>query len=114
MPSVPPQPPFLTDFDLHLLSQGSHFRSYEKMGAHIATHEGAVGVYFAVWAPNAERVSVIGDFNGWSEGAHPMQLQGSSGVWEAFVPHLGSGTLSKNAIRSRHKDYRLEKANPSP
>jgi 1,4-alpha-glucan branching enzyme len=112
MPSVPPQPPFLTDFDLHLLSQGSHFRSYEKMGAHIATHEGAVGVYFAVWAPNAERVSVIGDFNGWSDGAHPMQLQGSSGVWEAFVPHLGSGTLYKYAIRSRHKDYRVEKADP--
>src|SRR6185369_13112164 len=108
MPSVPPKP-FLTEFDLHLLSQGSHFRSYEKMGAHLATHEGKTGVYFAVWAPNAERVSVIGDFNGWSDGAHPMQLQGSSGVWEAFVPDLRQGALYKYAIASKHEGYRVEK-----
>jgi 1,4-alpha-glucan branching enzyme len=111
MPSVPPKP-FLTEFDLHLLSQGSHFRSYEKMGAHLATHEGKTGVYFAVWAPNAERVSVIGDFNGWSDGAHPMQLQGSSGVWEAFVPDLRQGALYKYAIASKHAGYRVEKADP--
>src|SRR5262245_12708903 len=112
MPSVPPQHPFLTDYDLHLFSQGSHYRSYEKMGAHLATYEDKAGVYFAVWAPNAERVSVIGDFNGWREGPHPMQAQGSSGVWEAFVPDLGPGSLYKYAITSRHKGYRVEKADP--
>ena len=111
MPSVPSHP-FLTDFDLHLFSQGSHYRSYEKMGAHLATHEGRTGVYFAVWAPNAERVSVIGDFNAWREGAHPMRLQGSSGVWEAFVPDLGQGALYKYAITSKSKGYRAEKADP--
>src|SRR5262245_5720789 len=104
--------PFLTDYDLHLLAQGSHYRSYEKMGAHLAERDGTAGVYFAVWAPNAERVSVIGDFNGWRADAHPMRLQGSSGVWEAFVPGLGSGALYKYAITSRHRGYRVEKADP--
>src|SRR5205823_2569556 len=104
--------PFLTDFDLHLLSQGSHYRSYEKMGAHLATRDGKSGITFAVWAPNAERVSVVGDFNGWGAGEHPMQLQGTSGVWTSFVPDLAAGALYKYAITSREKGYRVEKADP--
>ena len=104
--------PFLSDFDLHLLAEGSHFKTWEKLGAHLAESDQARGVHFAVWAPNAERVSVIGDFNGWDKNAHPMQLRPEAGVWEAFIPGIGAGALYKYRITSRGKSYHADKADP--
>ena len=86
---------FLTSFDLHLLGQGNHFRSYQKLGAHPAVVDGVSGVAFAVWAPNAEAVSVIGDFNYWSPGADPLSVHHGAGVWEGFIPGLAQGALYK-------------------
>src|SRR2546423_8640981 len=100
---------FFSDFDAHLFSQGTHFRLYEKLGAHPATVGSLTGTRFAVWAPNAERVSVVGDFNGWQPGVNP--LTGSdAGVWEGFVPGIGPGVLYKFAITSRQRGYHVEKA----
>src|SRR5688572_26512455 len=87
--------PFLTDYDIYLFSEGSHYRTYEKLGAHVLRAGGKVGTNFALWAPNARRVSVIGDFNGWREGIHTMHPRGTSGIWECFIPELGPGTLYK-------------------
>ncbi len=102
----------LTDFDLHLIAEGSHYKKYEKLGAHIMEVEGSKGVHFAVWAPNARKVSVIGDFNDWNAKANPMQSLGSSGVWEVFVPGIGEGALYKFEIWSRYNKYRAQKADP--
>ncbi len=102
----------LTDFDLHLIGEGSHFENYEKLGAHVMEIDGVKGVHFAVWAPNARKVSVIGDFNRWDGRRHPMKCLGESGVWELFIPGLGEGTLYKFAIRSRFKKYTSQKADP--
>jgi 1,4-alpha-glucan branching enzyme len=85
----------LTDYDLHLLGEGRHWQSYEKLGAQLHVVDGVAGVNFAVWAPNAERVSVVGDFNSWDGAAHPLHKRIPSGIWEAFVPGLGPGTLYK-------------------
>ncbi len=95
----------ISDFDLHLFGEGSHQRIYDKLGAHL--HSGGVksGARFAVWAPNAERVSVVGHFNQWDGNAHVMRPRGSSGVWELFVPAVGAGTPYKYEIRAR--DARL-------
>jgi 1,4-alpha-glucan branching enzyme len=71
----------LTDDDLFLFNEGSHLRLYEKLGSHLVTHQGLAGTYFAVWAPSAARVGVIGDFNGWDRGSHPLRTRGSSGIW---------------------------------
>jgi 1,4-alpha-glucan branching enzyme len=98
----------LTDYDLYLLGQGTHHRSYEKMGAHLV--EG--GAHFAVWAPNAESVSIVGDFNEWKPGASSMQLRPQAGVWEAFVPGLDNGAGYKYHIVSRYNGYRVDKADP--
>jgi len=87
--------PALTEFDLHLFAEGSHHRIYRKLGAHVDLLDGERGVRFAVWAPNAQRVSVIGDFNDWDGGRHPLTPLGASGVWETFVPHIGLGALYK-------------------
>ena len=76
----------LGDLDLHLLGEGTHLRAYEKLGAHLQTMDGIEGVSFAVWAPNARSVSVVGDFNGWDGRAHPMAQVGPNGFWETFVP----------------------------
>src|SRR5882757_4633675 len=81
-------PPLLSDFDLYLMGEGTHYLKYEKMGAHPAVIEGVAGVQFGVWAPNAMRVSVVGDFNSWDGRIHPMRNRGPSGVWEIFVPEL--------------------------
>ena len=78
----------LTDFDLHLLGEGTHNRAFEKLGAHRLTIGSTTGVHFAVWAPNAERVSLVGDFNGWDGRVHPMRLLLPNGIWELFVPDL--------------------------
>jgi 1,4-alpha-glucan branching enzyme len=91
----------LSDFDLYLFGEGTHDRIYEKLGAHCETHDGVSGTRFAVWAPNAEGASVVGDFNAWDGRVHPMQARGSSGVWEAFVPGVGAGALYKFELRPR-------------
>ena len=83
--------PVLTDFDLHLIGEGSHYKTYEKLGAHLMSVNGVHGVHFAVWAPNARRVSVVGDFNRWDGRRHPMRILGSSGIWEIFIPGLSQG-----------------------
>ena len=104
--------PFLTEFDLHLLGEGAHYRSYEKLGAHLTQYEGTPGVRFAVWAPNAREVFVIGDFNGWNRTTHKMTACGVSGIWEIFIPDIGQGEVYKYFIRSNAGGYETEKADP--
>ena len=101
----------LTDFDLHLFAEGTHRRAYEKLGSHRIRVGSTVGVHFAVWAPNAERVSVIGDFNGWDGRVHPMRTLVPSGVWEIFIPDLPDGQKYKFEIRSRTGQI-LKKSDP--
>ena len=91
-------PPILGELDLHLMAEGSHRRIYHKLGAHPVTLEGVEGVSFAVWAPSAQRVSVVGDFNGWDGRCHPMRKRHEVGVWELFVPALERGALYKFEI----------------
>jgi len=91
-------PYLLSEFDLYLMGEGQHYDTYEKLGAHVKTVEGIVGVHFAVWAPSAKRVSVVGDFNGWDGRVHPMRARGSSGIWELFVPELKEGAIYKYEI----------------
>ncbi|NDY43359.1 1,4-alpha-glucan branching protein GlgB [Dissulfurirhabdus thermomarina] len=107
-----PTPFLLTDYDLYLHMEGTFLRAWEKLGAHPGEVDGTRGTWFAVWAPNAERVFVVGDFNGWREGAHELRCRGGSGVWEAFVPGVEKGALYKFVIRSRYNGYRAEKADP--
>jgi 1,4-alpha-glucan branching enzyme len=102
----------LTDNDLYLFNEGSHFRLYDKLGAHVVTHAGTSGTYFAVWAPDAEQVSVIGDFNGWNKKSHRLHPKGQSGIWEGFLPDIGKGTLYKYHVASRFNGYRVDKADP--
>lgn len=102
----------LTDLDMHLLGEGRLLRSYEKLGAHVREVNDVRGVNFAVWAPNAERVSVIGDFNGWDGRVHPMQMRGASGVWELFIPGVEPGALYRYDLRSRFMGYYAQKADP--
>ncbi|MBE0533408.1 MAG: 1,4-alpha-glucan branching protein GlgB [Rhodospirillales bacterium] len=94
-------PPVISDFDLHLLGEGNHLRAYEVMGAHPRTLEGVEGVAFAVWAPNARRVSVVGGFNGWDGRRHVMRLRHGFGIWEIFVPGIGPGEPYKFEIKAR-------------
>jgi 1,4-alpha-glucan branching enzyme len=91
----------LTDFDLHLLCEGTHYRSFEKLGAHRMPVGAATGVHFAVWAPNADRVSVIGDFNSWDGRVHAMRQLAPAGIWEIFIPDLEDGEKYKFEIRTR-------------
>src|ERR1700691_4801131 len=100
----------LSPYDLHLSNEGKHIRLFEKFGAHILEVDGRRGTYFAVWAPNAERISVVGDFNGWNADSHPMNPRDSSGVWEAFLPGLEQGAVYKYHIRSRYHMYTVDKA----
>src|SRR5262245_60249767 len=90
----------LTDDDSYLFNEGSHFRLYHKLGAHVVTRGESSGTYFAVWAPDAEQVSVIGDFNGWRPDSHQLSPKGRSGIWEGFFPDIGKGTLYKYHIAS--------------
>ncbi len=103
-------PHLLTDYDLHLLNEGRHWRLYERLGAQLRTIDGVEGVNFAVWAPNATSVSVIGDFNNWDGRRHPMRKHIPSGFWELFVPGLSEGTLYKYLVR--HHDEAFEKSDP--
>ena len=101
-----------TEFDISLFKAGKHFRLYEKMGSHICKLNGQSGVYFAVWAPNAKHVNVIGDFNGWNKHTHTLYPRwDDSGIWEAFIPYLEKGTIYKYSIETKHGDF-LEKADP--
>ncbi|WP_455222424.1 1,4-alpha-glucan branching protein GlgB [Kaarinaea lacus] len=93
--------PQLPDFDLHLFSEGKHWHAYRMLGAHTHTIDGVDGILFATWAPNAERVSVIGNFNYWDGRCHPMRCRGGTGVWELFIPGLTPGELYKFEIRGR-------------
>jgi 1,4-alpha-glucan branching enzyme len=102
----------LTDDDLHLFNEGRHYRLYDKLGAHPMTVEGEPGTYFAVWAPDAEQVTVIGDFNGWNRASHPLQPRDRSGIWEGFVPGVKRGWYYKYHIVSRYHGYRVDKADP--
>jgi 1,4-alpha-glucan branching enzyme len=88
----------LTEFDLYLMGEGRHYDTYEKLGAHIKTVDGVSGVHFAVWAPSARRVSVVGDFNRWDGRVHPLRARGSSGIWELFIPEVGDSTIYKYEI----------------
>jgi 1,4-alpha-glucan branching enzyme len=102
-----------TDEDIYYFRQGTHCRLYEKLGAHVMQAEGLSGTYFAVWAPDAERVSVIGEFNGWRPGAHELAPRwDSSGIWEGFIPNVGHGTLYKYHVSSRYNGYSVEKSDP--
>ncbi len=94
-------PPQVGDFDLHLFGEGRHWHAYRFMGAHPHQTEGIDGVLFTVWAPSAERVSVVGDFNGWDGRRHPMRVRGGSGLWELFIPELRPGQFYKYEIRNR-------------
>ena len=101
-----------TDFDIALYQSGKHFRLYEKMGSHVKEHNGRSGVYFAVWAPNAQRVSVTGDFNGWNPDAHVLLPRwDKSGIWEGFIPGIGHGTVYKYHI-TMHNGAGLDKGDP--
>src|SRR2546428_3812484 len=91
----------LSDFDVHLLAEGKHLRNFEKVGAHLAELDGVKGVHFCVWAPNAQRVSVVGTFNDWDGRRGPMRNLGSSGYWERFLPDIAEGDLYKFEIRSQ-------------
>jgi 1,4-alpha-glucan branching enzyme len=102
----------LTDQDLYLFNEGSHYRLHEKMGAHLVTEGGEAGTAFSVWAPNARTVSVVGSFNGWNTKTHPLSPRGSSGIWEGFIAGVTKGALYKFHIESRQGGYRVDKADP--
>ena len=109
--SQPPIISLLNDDDLYLFNQGSHFRLYEKLGAHLIAGENT-GTYFAVWAPDAEQVFVMGDFNQWHRNSHALMPKGQSGIWEGFFSDMGKGALYKYRIVSRFNGYRVDKADP--
>lgn len=102
----------ITDQDLYLFNEGSHFRLYEKLGSHPGVVRGKKGFYFAVWAPNAKDVSVIGDFNDWNKTTHYLKPRGSSGIWEGFIPGVSSNTCYKYYIRSNQRSYQVDKTDP--
>jgi 1,4-alpha-glucan branching enzyme len=102
-----------TEYDVYLFKQGNHFALYEKMGSYVMEVNGRRGTYFAVWAPNAESVSVIGDFNGWYPDAHFLKArEDGSGIWEGFIPGIEIGSLYKYNIVSQYRDYRADKGDP--
>src|SRR5687768_5820432 len=103
--------PTLGEIDLHLFGEGRHEEIYKKLGAHVTTQGRRKGVAFAVWAPHARAVSVVGDFNGWDGHSHQMQMLGNSGVWELFIPKLTGGLLYKFEIHT-HNGSTFHKADP--
>lgn len=106
------QESFLTEFDIHLFSEGTNIRIYEKMGAHIVEQDGVKGTHFAVWAPNARQVSVIGDFNNWDASKNQLSMIGQSGIWSGFIPGIADGTIYKYYVASKVNDYAAEKCDP--
>ncbi|HBY62332.1 MAG TPA: 1,4-alpha-glucan branching enzyme [Solibacterales bacterium] len=103
--------PLLSDFDLHLHGEGTHYETYNKLGAHLMEWEGVPGCRFAVWAPNAITVSVVGEFNEWDTTRHPMRLR-NGGIWEIFLPGIPAGTPYKYFVKSKFKGYQQLKADP--
>ena len=104
--------PLLSEFDLHLFGEGKHWHAYHFLGARITEIAGIKGVLFATWAPNAERISVVGDFNNWDGRCHPMRSRGDSGIWELFIPELTAGSMYKFEIRSHINNQLLVKTDP--
>lgn len=102
----------LSDDDLFLFNEGSHCRLYEKLGAHPIMVDGVEGTYFAVWAPNAKQVSVMGEFNGWNKSSHQLCPKGQSGIWQGFIPDVAKGTIYKYYLVSHRSGYYVEKADP--
>ncbi|MGR3567943.1 MAG: GlgB N-terminal domain-containing protein, partial [Pseudooceanicola nanhaiensis] len=104
--------PVLGEMDEYLLAEGRHEELYRRLGAHPVTHEGVEGVTFAVWAPNARRVSVVGNFNAWDGRRHPMRRRGASGVWELFVPGLAAGEIYKYEVLNAYGHVQPLKSDP--
>ena len=102
----------LSDWDYHLFNEGSHHRLWDKLGSHPIERDGLVGTMFALWAPNARSVSVVGDWNGWSPQSNPLESRGASGIWERFIPGVHKGMKYKYHIVSQHAGYEVEKADP--
>lgn len=103
----------ITEHDIYLFKEGSHSRLYEKLGAHPVNFDGVSGTFFAVWAPNAESVSVIGKFNNWNKDSHYLEPRSDeSGIWEGFITEVGKGDSYKYHIRSRHNAYKADKGDP--
>nr|VFJ54016.1 MAG: 1,4-alpha-glucan branching enzyme [Candidatus Kentron sp. DK] len=105
-------PPQIADFDLHIFNEGKHWHAYRVLGANVHVADGIEGILFAVWAPNAERVSVVGDFNHWNGRSHTMRVRGGSGVWELFVPDIKPGVFYKFEIRHRGSGNIMLKSDP--
>ena len=102
----------LSDHDLYLFNEGSHVKLYERLGSHPRNINGVDGTNFAVWAPDAQTVSVKGAFNGWNNTSNYLQPRGSSGVWEGFVPNVRPGDAYKYHVVSRYHGYEVDKADP--
>ena len=105
-------PPLISDLDLHLFAEGTHYRTFDILGANVREVDGVAGVQFGVWAPNAERVSIVGDFNQWDGRTRPMRNRGATGLWELFVPGLERGAIYKYEIRPRNAPLPILKADP--
>lgn len=105
-------PSLITEFDAYLLAEGTHLQMYEHLGAHLREVDGRTGVLFAVWAPSALRVSVVGPFNQWDGRRNPMRFHPNNGIWEIFIPGLGEGELYKYEIKTRYQDYLVKKFDP--
>jgi 1,4-alpha-glucan branching enzyme len=105
-------PAVLTDYDSHLLAEGTHHHAYDILGAHTRSVSGTAGVHFAVWAPNAGRVGVIGPFNGWDGRVHPMRWHPGSGIWEIFIPGMGAGTIYKFEVTNADFSGKADKSDP--
>ncbi len=103
----------LTDHDIYLFKEGNHFKLYEKLGSQLISDSEGEGAYFAVWAPNASEISVIGDFNGWNSGKNPLEKRSDdSGIWEGFIPGISQGEVYKYHIKSGNGNYEVDKADP--
>ena len=106
-------PGFITEYDIYLFREGKHYSLHDKLGAHVTTKDGTNGTFFAVWAPNARSVTLIGDFNGWNKTSHPLEARSDgSGIWEGFIPGIGHGETYKYFITSTVNEYTVEKADP--
>ncbi|MCM2465747.1 1,4-alpha-glucan branching enzyme [Methanoculleus sp. CWC-02] len=113
LPDITRTGSLITDYDVYLFRQGNHSRLHDRLGSHPAVADGARGTLFAVWAPNAAEVSVIGDFNGWERGLDPLHARSDdSGIWEGFIPDIGHGMLYKYHIKSRYNSYSVDKGDP--
>jgi 1,4-alpha-glucan branching enzyme len=103
----------LTDQDIYLFKEGSHFNLHDKLGSHLISLDGVQGAYFALWAPNAEKVSVMGDFNQWNTDSHPLKMrEDGSGIWEGFIPGISHGFAYKYHLVSKYNHYRVDKGDP--